>query len=229
LAWLAPSSGLAAPGGATVAAAQVGKPSAASSAEDSAVRGWAALEQLRASLRAAGPQVASFRQTFVPAGFEEGEREEGRLAISLPKCMRWDYAGDFAKSYLLCDDWAYTWNPGEPKGRRTRVDDELALEAPGLDFFLLTIEQLRARYELAAVGEATVGSATEIELELIPVNATPEVTVLRVVLGAQARTVRRLSYVDQEGNRTTFEIYDYERGVEPGSFAAPASLEWEDS
>lgn len=186
---------------------------------------WNLLRSLRTSLRAQSPLTARFRQTFVPADFDEGETEDGVLAISLPKCMRWDYHGDFAKSFLLCDDWAYTWNPGEPKGRRTRIDDELALDAPGLDFFLLSIEQLEERYGARLV----VSAAGHHDLQLVPHVPTPEVTRLDVRLDADARVVLSLSYADAEGNRTTFELSGYETGAQPGSFSPPATLDWEDS
>ncbi|REJ79857.1 MAG: outer membrane lipoprotein carrier protein LolA [Acidobacteria bacterium] len=198
--------------------------SGASSSSDGE-RAWDVLASLRTALEVDSPQRASFRQTFVPADFDEGESEEGTLAIALPRCMRWDYTGDFAKSYLLCDDWAHTWNPGEPKGRRARVDDELALEAPGLDFFLLGLEQLRRRYQVRSLDVAAPG----LTIELVPRQPTPEVASLRVVLDPQGRRVLVLEYLDEEGSRTTFELDGYTPGVEPGTFAPPAGIEWEDS
>ena len=79
---------------------------------------WDALESLRGGLRAQSPLQADFVQTYTPAGFTDGESEQGRVAISLPQCLRWDYAEPFPKSFTLGGETAWFWNPGEPKGHR---------------------------------------------------------------------------------------------------------------
>ncbi len=181
---------------------------------------WTALESLRGSLRAQSPLQADFTQTYTPAGFTEGETEQGRVALSLPHCLRWDYAEPFAKSFLLCGDTAWFWNPGEPKGHRYPVRNE---EAPGFDFFLMETDELQLRYN--ATSRQT---ARGLEIELLPIEPTDEVVKAHVVIDPKSYTVKSLGYEDAEGSTTLFALGDYSQGAEVGRFTAPADIEWED-
>jgi hypothetical protein len=161
-----------------------------------------------------------FTQTFLPAGFEQGETETGTLAISLPTCLRWDYGEPFPKSFLLCQDTVYYWNPGEVRGHRYPVENE---EAPGLDFFLLTTDDLRLRYN--ATAEQLDG---RLHVHLQPIRPTDDVVSLEVLLDPRTDRVLRLSYEDAEGNTTRFELEGYQPGADPGLFEPPAGVEWEE-
>ena len=189
---------------------------------------WDALELVRANLVAKSPLSARFKQTFMFAGFNEGETEEGVLAVSLPHCLRWNYEGDFPKCFLLCDDLAYYWNPGEKLGHRYPVEDE---EAPGLDFFLLDSDDLRLRYNASA----TKRDDGILEITLLPTEPTPDVTRVEILVKNDASSmsspgpsILSLSYNDDEGNVTLFELTPFEPGAKPGTFAPPAEMEWED-
>lgn len=181
---------------------------------------WQALDQLRATFARTGPQTARFTQTFLPAGFEDGETETGTLAISLPDCLRWDYGEPFPKTFLLCQDTVYYWNPGEVRGHRYPVQNE---EAPGLDFFLLTTDNLRLRYNATAER-----IADGLHVHLAPIRPTDDVVSLEVLLDVGGERVLRLAYEDAEGNNTRFELTDYRSGVQPGIFEPPAGIEWEE-
>ena len=181
---------------------------------------WTALESLRGGLRAQSPLQADFVQTYTPAGFTEGETEEGRVAISLPHCLRWDYAEPFAKSFLLCGDTAWFWNPGEPRGHRYPVRNQ---EAPGFDFFLMDTGELQLRYNARSRR-----TARGLEVELQPIEPTEEVARAHVVIDTENSRVLSLGYEDAEGSTTRFELREYRQGAEQGQFTAPADIEWED-
>ena len=191
---------------------------------------WDALELVRANLVAKSPLTARFKQTFLFAGFSEGETEEGVLAVSLPHCLRWNYEGDFPKCFLLCDDVAHYWNPGERLGHRYPVEDE---ESPGLDFFLLGSDELRLRYNASS----TKKSDGLLEIVLLPISPTPDVTRVEILIedtpsggsggAAGGSRIRSLSYSDEEGNVTLFELTPFEPGAKPGTFTPPAEMEWE--
>jgi outer membrane lipoprotein-sorting protein len=181
---------------------------------------WQAFDQLRVALQRTGPQTVRFTQTFLPAGFEQGETETGILAIALPDCLRWDYGEPFPKSFLLCKDTVYYWNPGETRGHRYPVENE---EAPGLDFFLLTTDDLRLRYNATA---DQVDNGLHVHLQ--PIRPTDDVVSLEVLLDAKAERVLRLAYEDAEGNTTRFELSDYRAGTEDGVFEPPTDIEWEE-
>src|SRR5689334_7912082 len=96
-------------------------PTAPLAAAERSPSAWSLIEAVRASLAAVGRLQADFTQTYTPAGFATGETESGRLALALPDCLRWDYTGAEAKSFLLCGRDAYSWNAGDAEGRHQRV------------------------------------------------------------------------------------------------------------
>lgn len=194
---------------------------ALASAPGRAENPWLAFDELRAALKAKSPLSAKFEQTFTPAGFDEGDLEQGTLAISLPQCLRWDYGEPFPKIFLLCDDKIHTWAPGDTVGSRYLLQDE---DAPGLDFFLQTSSELRAKYNASAV-DLPDG---KLKVELIPHQPTDDVTRVEVVLDTKTNLLVSLLYDDVEENRTVFAISNYESGAERGVFLPPPDMQWED-
>ena len=188
-------------------------------ATPAAADGWATLRQLRARLEAQ-PQTADFRQEYLPAGFSSGDSETGRLTLALPDCLRWDYDEPFAKSYLLCKETVWTWNPGESSGRTFMVDPE---EERGLDLLRLGVERLAERYTAELV--PAPGGATAVRLE--PRGPAAEIAAATLTLGGDGGSLAELSYRDVEGNTTRFE-FSGQRPLEGGSvdLGPPAELLW---
>lgn len=187
---------------------------------------WSALDRLRTTLENRSPLTVDFEQRLVPEGFlpEDVEAEAGRLAVDLPRCLRWDYLGEFAKSFLLCDTEARYWNPGEPAGQIFTVDrDE---DAPGLDFFLRTTEELETRYRAAARRDRADGVELLV-IDLDPIRPTDDVVDLEVRLDPGTGLMQRLSYRDVEGNLTTFVLTEYRGGAVAGAFTPPDGMVWE--
>jgi len=160
--------------------------------------GWAALRELRARLEAQ-PQVTDFLQEYLPAGFSSGDSETGRLTLALPSCLRWDYDEPFEKSYLLCKETIWTWNPGESSGRTFTVDPA---EERGLDLLRLSVERLAERYTAELVDGP--GAATALRLE--PLGPATEIAAATLTLTAGGASLAELSYRDVEGNTTRFEF-----------------------
>lgn len=167
-------------------------------AAPAAADGWAVLRALRARLEAE-PQVAEFQQEYLPAGFSSGDRETGRLTLALPACLRWDYDEPFPKSYLLCEETVWTWNPGESSGRTFTVDPE---EEHGLDLLRLGVERLAERYTAELVSGPEPGTVVRLE----PSGAAAEIAVATLTLAAGDGSLAELSYRDIEGNTTRFEF-----------------------
>jgi len=190
---------------------------------------WSLIESVRASLAADGRLQADFTQTYTPAGFSTGESENGRLSLALPDCLRWDYTGLEAKSFLLCGRDAYSWNAGDTEGRHQRVESR---DEPGLDLLLLPLDHLRQRYD-AAVTPGADGPT----IKLTPradagVSGTPSKGAGgRSPLGAQleldttGKRLRSLSYTDRDHNATRFAISGY-RLLTDGSLFTPPALQW---
>ncbi len=183
---------------------------------------WATLDAVRDALASAGPIEAQFTQTYVPAGFSNGEEESGTLALALPDCLRWDYRQPYDKTFLLCGEVAHYWNAEDRTGRRYRVDRE---NEPGLDLLLLGVDDLKARYR-ARQRPAEAGRVT-VELEpLQPVESVAEAT---LVVDPAAQRIVGLSYRDREGNSTRFRITGYHALDRDGAFDPPRQIRWQDA
>lgn len=177
---------------------------------------WRLLEGMRTDLRTHGPVTARFDQTFVPAGFEQGDREQGQLSLWLPSCLRWSY--EEGRSFLVCDGKVHQWNEDEPAGRVFAVDPS---EEAGLDLLLLEIATLRERY--VASSQAIDGGGWAIDLSMPPGKGSYRA---RITLDTAGTRVVAFEYVDDEGNRTTFTIDEYQKVGHTGLFRPPVGLEW---
>ena len=184
-----------------------------------AVSPWELLESLRDDLQRSGPLTGKFEQTYIPAGFEDGDRESGHLSIWLPDCLRWNYEQPQAKSFLLCGDEVYFWNEDESGGRHYRIEPE---EEPGLDLLLVDVTKLRERY--VAGSEKLVDGTYEITLALPP--ETERAFSAKIHLEPVSMRVVGMEYTDEEGNLTRFEISDYQRLSHTALFQAPRDIEW---
>lgn len=191
---------------------------------------WAVLDAARESLAADGAERAEFVQTFVPAGFSSGEEERGRVALDLPECLRWDYDEPFPKSFLLCGERVWSWNPEDRRGRTGSLDRE---SQPGLDLLLLPVEELSGRYAAEVV--ETDGERVTIELTPeaessggIEAATGAELTGATLVVDTEAERLMELAYEDREGNRTRFVLSGYESVDPEGLFEAPSWVAWEE-
>ena len=178
---------------------------------------WQVLKQAREGMQKAGPQLWRFAQTYLPTGFDRGEEETGRVALDLPKCVRWDYDQPYPKSFLLCDETLWSWNAGEPAGQVYDLDRAV----PGLDLLLLDVADLSQRYTATA---QAAGNATRVLL--VPKQAGANVLKDAAILVGKDGVLRELTYRDAEGNRTTFRFSDRRALADASVFKAPANLKW---
>ena len=182
---------------------------------------WRLLEELRGGLVEAGPLTARFVQTFVPAGFESGDQESGALSMWLPSCLRWNYQEPESKHFLLCGEEVWSWNDLEPGGRHYVIDPE---SEPGLDLLLVDVDRLRLRY----VAESEKQSDGTYLLRL---STPPEISKsfsATIRIDPVSERVMGLEYTDAEGNRTRFDITDYQALDHTALFQAPRDIEWTD-
>ena len=179
---------------------------------------WQLLAQAREGMHQAGPQLWSFAQTYLPTGFDRGEEERGRVALDLPKCVRWDYDDPYPKSFLLCGETLWSWNSGEPAGHVYALDQA----QPGLDLLLLATGELSQRYTATA---QAAGNATRVAL--VPKAGGTNVLKDAAILVGKDGTLRELTYRDAEGNRTTFRFSDRRALADCSVFTAPGNLKWQ--
>jgi hypothetical protein len=178
---------------------------------------WELLDELRGRLVADSPIVVDFSQTFTPSGFASGDVESGTVAFDLPDCARWDYFEPFSKSFLLCGNVAYAWNPGETSGRRYEIDQE---EQEGLDLLRLDVAELQGRF----VAEVEIrGEVLFVRLE--PISNRDLLKEATLALSGDASRLVSISSLDREGNRTVFELGEPRSHDSVGAFVPPP-LEW---
>ena len=192
-----------------------------SSAQDTATA-WSVLDTARKSLAASGAERADFVQTYVPAGFSSGEEEEGRIAFRLPDCLRWDYSQPYPKSFLLCGEQVYSWNPEDRRGQTAPVDRH---NQPGLDLLLLPIDDLSGRYDAKAESRGDGRVAVHLEPRAGMAGRT-ELTDATLVVDTRQDRLVEVSYQDREGNRTTFRISGYEGLADRTVFEPPRGISW---
>lgn len=184
-----------------------------------AISPWELLESLRRDLQESGPITGRFEQTYVPAGFTDGDRESGHLSIWLPDCLRWNYVEPQAKSFLLCGDEVYFWNEDETGGRHYRIEPE---EEPGLDLLLVEVAKLKERY--VASNEKLADGTYRIELATPP--GSGRAFSARIRIEPVSMRVVGMEYTDEEGNLTRFEITDYQPLRHTALFQPPQGIEW---
>ena len=164
----------------------------------------------------AGVLTAHFTQTFVPAGFREGDSESGDVWLALPDCLRWDYLGADAKSFLICGSELHSWAPGDQAGRRFRVEPR---NEAGLDLLLQPLSILAQRYQI----EARAAN----ELELLSSSTDGSIRRARVTSDARNERLERLETTDAEGNVSRFDFSGWVTTSDRRRFEPP-SLEWLD-
>lgn len=188
-------------------------------ADETELSPWALLENLRDNMQKSGPMTSRFIQTYVPAGFNEGDTEEGHMSMWLPDCLRWNYEKPQSKNFLVCQGEVFYWSEDEPGGRRYKVDVQ---EEPGMDLLLVPLSTLRQRY-LAATETAAGGN-------LVISLATPAADggkfSARIQLDRNRERVEILEYTDDEGNLTRFRLTGYERLSHTALFQPPDDIEW---
>jgi outer membrane lipoprotein-sorting protein len=182
---------------------------------------WDLLTELRQNLETKGPITGRFQQTYIPAGFSDGDTESGHLSLWLPRCLRWNYEEPENKSFLLCDEEVFFWNADESSGRHYSVRPE---EEPGLDLLLMDVSRLKERY--IASSEKLDDGTYRISLTLPP-DAEGRWSA-RIRIEPVAHRVVGLEYTDGEGNLTRFEISDYQTLQHTALFQPPQDIEWID-
>lgn len=188
-------------------------------AADAASDPWTVLDRLRRELAAGGPLLGDFVQTFTPAGFSSGETESGRLALSMPDCLRFDYLEPYRKSFLVCGARAWSWVEGEPRGQRVAID---ASREMGLDLLLLPASELARRYRATAAPR----SGGEVELALEPLDAAAPLIAANLAVASTPARPSGLDYRDREGNVTGFRFSNWRALDDSDAFSPPPGIEW---
>ena len=143
--------------------------------------------------------VASFAQTYTPAGFATARRETGTLAIQAPQRLRFDYTGKEKK--------VFTYDAGEgrlftPEDRQLTIRKLSPEDRSRLPIVFLTDPaELDRQYAITLEPGDGGGS----RLLLTPRAPRPDLSWLRLEIAADG-TLQTLAYEDSSGSRTEFRF-----------------------
>ncbi len=180
---------------------------------------WELLEKLRIDLQESGPVTGRFEQTYIPAGFNKGDKESGHLSIWLPDCLRWNYEKPLPKNFLLCGDDVHFWNEDESGGRHYKIEPK---EEPGLDLLLVEVARLKERY---VASSNKLGDGTYEIVLAVPPGAERGFSA-KIRLEPVSKRISSMEYTDDEGNLTRFEISEYQQLRHDALFKAPQNIKW---
>lgn len=154
------------------------------------------------ALAATAGTEADFVQKFTPKGFTRERIEQGKVVFGPAPKMRWEYRKPEQKLFVFdgTTSWLYT-----PSERQVMVAKLTAEDRKALPFVLLSDgAAVRTEYD---VKEAREGD--RIRTTLRPRAAAALLRDLVVLTGARDGKLRSISYVDRDGNRTTFEFTNF--------------------
>ena len=158
---------------------------------------------------------AAFVQKFTPRGFHKEQVEKGVVVFGESPRMRWTYLGaDQKLQKVFVFDGKTSWF-FVPEDRQVTVNTLTEQQKSDLPFLLLgDANALNKSYN---VKESRRGDILTSQLSSrIPSTTIREIT---VTSSLKDRLVRTLSYVDRQGNRTTFEFSGFGK-------AAPAAMDF---
>ncbi len=161
------------------------------------------LEQVAAALRRSPCWHAEFTQRYLPAGFETGASETGRITVAFPARLRFDYHG--AAPRVFASDGAIARHVDPLAGSCTgmRLDSGAWGRLPIAA--LLDPGAARATFAVSTSGRSLTLTARE---------PTPELASVEVAVGARGMPVR-VTVVDGSGNRNEFSFAAWKAGAEP--------------
>jgi outer membrane lipoprotein-sorting protein len=174
--------------------------------------GQPSLTDLMARLATAPAWRADFEQHYVPAGFDEGTTDHGRVVVAPPGRLRFDYAGAGARIFAVDGSIARMVDA------KADTCDAIALDrqtVAGLPLAVL-LDPVRARDAFSATVE---GNA----LVLMPHSPSPDVAQIRIVVGGDGLP-EAFTIVDDVGNRNEFVFIAWR-----GAKEAPAEASFQPS
>jgi outer membrane lipoprotein-sorting protein len=163
----------------------------------------ATLEQVAAALHRSPAWHAEFTQRYVPAGFETGASDAGRLTVAFPAKLRFDYAGPAARVFATDGTIARDVDTAAASCTAVRLDagawGRLPLTA------VLDPGAARSTFAVTAVGRTLTLTARE---------PNPELAAIEIVVAGDGLPAR-VTVVDESGDRNEFEFSAWAPVAEP--------------
>jgi len=145
-----------------------------------------------------GCHEASFVQTYVPVGFGTGRGQAGRLVITPPERIRFEYAEPKGRVFTVDGDRVTTLEPDSKSWRTEQISAEERARQP---LFTLVLGRRPDGFRLET--ETVDGDPA---LVVVPEHPTDDLARGRAVFTHDGRRIRRIEWEDAEGNQNRFEL-----------------------
>lgn len=156
------------------------------------------LAQIRKAVGGDGCRAAAFTQTYIPAGFGTGRGQAGRIVLSPPGRIRFEYDEPKGRLFALDGETVSAADPATSTLTRRRIAAE---ERARMPLFDLVLGRVPAGFRLAATT-----AEGEPRLEATPENPTDDLAWGAVTLSADGKRVTRVEWRDGEGNVNRFDL-----------------------
>ena len=156
------------------------------------------LANLRKGLRPRGCRQAGFTQTYIPNGFATGRAQAGRMVISTPSRIRFEYEDPKGRMFALDGAQVTAIDPGTRSVTKRTMSNEERIRYPLFDI-AVGARPLGFHLDVIAID----GS---VRLEARPNRPTDDLVWGAVDLGKDGRNVRRVEWKDAEGNLNRFDL-----------------------
>lgn len=151
-----------------------------------------------------------FTQTLSIDGLDDARREEGTVLFGVLPRMRWNYTSPYEKLFVFDGRTSWLYVPSEKQVLIHEVTDRERAELPFL--FLRDPKWIEQNFDARA---ETRGAR-----RVIRMNAKKTGSTIRSIVAEIDRKdgrIRLLTWTDLEGNRTRFELSNYQKTDAPAA------------
>jgi len=144
-------------------------------------------------------QQADFIHSFTPKGFTKAQIEKGSVVFGTPPMMRWSYMAPEEKLFVFDGTTSWLYSKGDQQVTVNQLTDEQRRNLPFL--FLPDSEKVGNHYRIR---ERASGIFVITTLKALDKEAA--VQEIKATFSSSDYLIRKLEYLDRQGNRTVFEF-----------------------
>lgn len=159
----------------------------------------ASSSELSRTFPAMAGHQAEFTHSFTPKGFKTAQVEKGSVVFGAPPMMRWSYLAPDEKLFVFDGATSWLYSKDDQQVTVNQLSEEDKRNLPFL--FLTDSKKVGSYYRIRerASGIYVITTLKALDSK----SAVQEITAL---FSSSDYRIRKLEYVDRQGNRTVFEF-----------------------
>jgi len=181
----------------------------------------ASSNELSRTFPAMAGHQAEFTHSFTPKGFKTAQVEKGSVVFGAPPMMRWSYVAPDEKLFVFDGATSWLYSRDDQQVTVHKLTDEHKKSLPFL--FLTDSKRVGSYYRIR---ERASGIFVVTTLKALDKKAA--VQEIEALFSSSDYLIRKLDYVDRQGNRTVFEFNGFRRTkttADTFRFVPPAGVE----